>query len=148
MGDNKTKILLLSSSASVPQRATIGSGAYDLRADISCELTILPGEFASIPTGIAIELPKKKYVALIFSRSGMGMKHGVALVNSVGVIDSDYRGEICVGLINHGKEAYTVLPNDRIAQMMFVKSRSMDFETVSKLTSTERGTGGFGSTGI
>ena len=100
-----------------------------------------------IPTGIAIALPSPEYVALIFARSGLGIKHGVAPANCVGVIDSDYRGEIRVGLTNLSDKAYTVAPGDRIAQLAVMPVVQARLEVCDSLDETERGQGGFGSTG-
>ena len=100
-----------------------------------------------IPTGIAIALPSADYVALVFARSGLGIKHGVAPANCVGVIDSDYRGEIMVGLQNSGESDYTVQPSDRIAQLMITPVVQATLEMVDELDDTARGAGGFGSTG-
>lgn len=137
----------LRDSAIIPKYATPGSAAADLYADLAEPVTIEPGEWKVIPTGIAIAPEREDVVALIFSRSGMGAKHGISLANSVGVIDSDYRGEICVSLINHGKSAYTVQPHDRIAQLMFAPIYAAAFTESDSLDETLRGTGGFGSTG-
>lgn len=100
-----------------------------------------------IPTGIAIALPSADYVALVYARSGLGVKHGVAPANCVGVIDSDYRGEIGVGLVNLGSEPYTVQPGDRIAQLMVVPVVQPTVTVTEDLDETDRGAGGFGSTG-
>jgi dUTP pyrophosphatase len=100
-----------------------------------------------IPTGLAIGLPSADYVALIFARSGLGIKHGIAPANCVGVIDSDYRGELMVGLQNSGDTDYTVQPGDRIAQLMVVPVVQVNPQLVEELDDTSRGTGGFGSTG-
>ena len=131
----------------MPAYATDGSAACDLRACIGESVCIGPSEMAAIPTGIAIEPERDDVVSLVFSRSGMGAKHGISLANSVGVIDADYRGEITVSLINHGKEPYTVNPGDRIAQLMFVPVYHAAFEAADALGDTGRGAGGFGSTG-
>ena len=101
----------------------------------------------SIPTGIAIALPSAEYVALVFDRSGLGIKHGIALSNGVGVIDSDYRGEIGVGLVNLSGTPYTVAPGDRIAQLAVVPVVRAALTPVEELDETARGAGGFGSTG-
>ena len=106
-----------------------------------------PRALARIPTGIAIALPSADYVALVFARSGLGIKHGVALSNGVGVIDSDYRGEIRVGLTNLSDVPYTVQPGDRIAQLMVTPVVRPALVQVEELDETQRGTGGFGSTG-
>jgi len=141
----EVKIKKLRENAIIPQYATSGSAAADLHAAIDVPLTIIPGERIAIPTGFAVSF--NEGVALIFGRSGLGTKFGVTLANSVGVIDSDYRGEVHVCLINRGSEPYTVQPNERVAQMMFVPVYIADFIECAELDETERGTGGFGSTG-
>ena len=141
------KIKLLRENAKVPVRASAGAAAYDLCAAIDEDITILPGRLANIPTGIAIEFGDSSLVALVFSRSGHGIKHGVSLANSVGVIDSDYRGEVGVGIINHGSEPFIVSCGDRIAQLMITYSLPFDIEVCDELSDTSRGAGGFGSTG-
>ena len=108
---------------------------------------LAPGGRQGIPTGIAIALPGPEYVALVCSRSGMGARHGITLSNSVGVIDSDYRGELTVGLVNHGDVPYTIQPGDRIAQLMVLPILRPTLTVVEELDETERGSGGFGSTG-
>ena len=112
------------------------------------EAVVIPaGGRKVIPTGIAIALPSPDYVALVFARSGLGIKHGIAPANCVGVIDSDYRGEILVGLQNSGDADYVIQPADRIAQLMVTPVVQADVELVDELDETERGAGGFGSTG-
>ena len=140
----------LSRGMTAPEYATSGSAAVDLRAALEENevLTLAPGERAMIPTGIAISPESKDVVAIIAGRSGLGVKKGVTLSNSIGVIDSDYRGEIAVGLINHGDEPFEVRRGDRIAQMMFVPVYTAAFTTVDTLDETERGAGGFGHTGV
>lgn len=130
-----------------PSYATAGSAAMDLRACIDESVTIPAGERRVIPTGIAIALPSRDYVALLFARSGLGIKKGIALSNGVGVIDSDYRGEIAVGLVNQSQEDYTILPGDRIAQLMIAPVLCPSISFVDSLDETQRGTGGLGSTG-
>ena len=130
-----------------PSYATAGSAAMDLRACIDESVTIPAGERRVIPTGIAIALPSRDYVALLFARSGLGIKKGIALSNGVGVIDSDYRGEIAVGLVNQSQEDYTILPGDRIAQLMIAPVVCPSISFVDSLDETQRGTGGLGSTG-
>ena len=130
-----------------PFYATPGSAAMDLHACLDQPITLLPGGRTVIPTGIAIALPSADYVALVFARSGLGIKQGVCLSNGVGVIDSDYRGEIGVGLVNLGGEAYTVQPADRIAQLMVTPVVQPTVVPADTLDETYRGTGGFGSTG-
>ena len=131
----------------LPQFATPGSAAMDLRACLDGPVTLQAGARAVIPTGLAMALPSADYVALVFARSGLGIKKGVCLSNGVGVIDSDYRGEIAVGLVNLSGEDYTVQPGDRIAQLMVVPVVQPAVTVVDDLDETERGAGGFGSTG-
>ncbi len=100
-----------------------------------------------IPTGLAIEIPSSEYAAFIFARSGLSVKHGIGLLNSVGVIDSDYRGELKVGVINQKRESYTIMPGERIAQLVIMPVSCMPVCEVSELSDTDRGEGGFGSTG-
>ncbi len=140
----------LTRGMTAPEYATQGSAAVDLRAALEEDevLTLAPGERAMIPTGIAISPESKDVVAIIAGRSGLGVKKGVTLSNSIGVIDSDYRGEIAVGLINHGDKPFEVRRGDRIAQMMFVPVYTATFAQVESLDETERGAGGFGHTGV
>ena len=133
--------------AALPQRATSGSAGYDLRACLEEEVTILPGQTVTIPTGLAIDLGSPDRAAFIFARSGLGIKHGVVPGNCVGVIDSDYRGEILVGLHNHSDTPYTIAPGDRIAQMILLPVLTPAVEEVDALEDSDRGAGGFGSTG-
>ena len=130
-----------------PFYATPGSAAMDLHACVDEAVTIPAGGRAVIPTGLAIALPSADYVALVFARSGLGIKHGVAPANCVGVIDSDYRGEILVGLQNSGKSDFTITPGDRIAQMMITPVVQAQIRMTDDLDETKRGAGGFGSTG-
>ena len=130
-----------------PYYASAGAAALDLHACLEEPVTIPAGGRAVIPTGIAIALPSPAYVALIFARSGLGIKRGIALSNGVGVIDSDYRGELRVGLQNSGSEEYTVQPGDRIAQLAVVPVLQVELEQAETLDETERGAGGLGSTG-
>ena len=130
-----------------PYYASPGAAAMDLHACTDEAVTIPAGGRAVIPTGIAIALPSAQYVALVFARSGLGIKHGVAPANCVGVIDSDYRGEIMVGLQNSGESDYTIQPADRIAQLMITPVVQAQVELVDELDDTDRGAGGFGSTG-
>ena len=130
-----------------PFYATAGAAAMDLCACVDAPVEVAPRALVSIPTGIAIALPSADYVALVYARSGLGVKHGVAPANCVGVIDSDYRGEIMVGLQNSGKEDYVIQPADRIAQLMIAPVIQAQVELVDQLDETARGAGGFGSTG-
>ena len=131
----------------LPCFATAGAACMDLCACIDQPVTLAAGERRLIPTGLAIALPSADYVALVFARSGLGIKQGVCLANGVGVIDSDYRGEIGVGLVNLGDSPYTVRPGDRIAQLMVTPVVRPTVVPVSELDETGRGAGGFGSTG-
>ena len=131
----------------LPAFATDGAAAMDLCACIDAPVVIPAGKRTVIPSGIAIALPSPDYVALLFSRSGMGIKSGIRLSNSVGVIDSDYRGEIGVGLHNTSDADYTVNPGDRIAQLMITPVIRPTVTLVDELPASERGAGGFGSTG-
>ena len=134
-------------NAIIPKRATAGSAGLDLCACIDEPLTVKAGERAVIPSGIAIALESSEVVALVFARSGLAIKHGISLSNSVGVIDSDYRGEVCVGIINTSREDYTVNPGERIAQLVLTPVIPAEPVEVESLDETERGAGGFGSTG-
>ena len=142
--------LKLSRGMSAPEYATPGSAAVDLRAALEEDevVTIAPGARALIPTGLSISPESSEYVAVIAARSGLGIKKGISLSNGIGVVDSDYRGEICVGLINHGEEPFEVRRGDRIAQMMFMPVATAAFTVVETLDETARGAGGFGSTGV
>ena len=130
-----------------PFYASEGAAAMDLCACVDAPVEIAPRALVRIPTGIAIALPSADYVALVFARSGLGVKHGVALSNGVGVIDSDYRGEIQVGLTNLSDVPYTVQPGDRIAQLAVMPVVRPVLERAEELDETGRGAGGFGSTG-
>lgn len=133
-------------SAKIPAYATDGSAAVDLCAAIDEPITLAPGERRLIPTGIAISIPKGT-VAILSARSGLSYKKGIAAANGIGVIDSDYRGEIFFSSINLSSEAYTVTPGERICQMMLMPVFAMNFTEVESLDETLRGAGGFGSTG-
>lgn len=141
------KVKKLRENAVIPNRATEFSAGADLYACIDEPITINPSELAKIPTGIAIELPQSDLAAFLFARSGLGVKHGITLSNSVGVVDSDYRGEICVGLCNVSDKPYTIQPNERIAQMVIMPVVLADFIQADELNETKRGEGGFGSSG-
>ena len=140
------KIKRLRPDARIPAYATPGAAAMDLCAACG-EVTIEPGRRVLIPTGIAIELPGPEYVALVFARSSLGAKHGVSLSNGVGVIDSDYRGEVHVGLVNLSDEPYTIAPGERVAQLAVMPVARANIVVTDTLTETQRGAGGFGSTG-
>lgn len=141
------KVKRLRDNARIPVRASAGAAAYDICAAIEQDITILPGQCVNVPTGIAIELAHPGVVALVFSRSGHGIKNCVTLGNSVGVVDSDYRGEILIGLINHGQQPFCVSCGDRIAQLMVTYTIPLEIIECCELSETGRGAGGFGSTG-
>lgn len=141
------KVRRLRESAKLPFRATEGSAGMDLYACIDSPVTLGAGEKAVIPTGIAIELPSAELAAFVFARSGLAIKHGIGLLNGVGVIDSDYRGEICVGVINQLAEPYTIDPDERIAQLVIMPVSLITPVEAQSLDDTARGEGGFGSTG-
>lgn len=135
----------LTDTARLPERQTDGSAGYDLYADIE-ELTLQPGEIRRIPTGIAIAIGDVRVAAFIYARSGIASKFGVCPANCVGVIDSDYRGEIQVPLMNHGKEPFVIRRGDRIAQLLFAPVFLPELVECESLDETARGAGGFGST--
>lgn len=141
------KIKKLNENAVIPKTATGGSAGMDLYACLDSDITLAPGQRALIPTGIAIALESNAYVAYIYARSGLAIKSGITLSNCVGVVDSDYRGEVKVGLINLSDSEYTVKNGDRIAQMVIAPVIMADVQEVSELDETERAAGGFGSTG-
>lgn len=130
-----------------PRFATVGSAAMDLCACIDGDVTIAAGQRAIIPTGIAIALPSAEFVALICARSGLASKFGITMANGVGVIDSDYRGELRVALFNSSDVDYTIHDGDRVAQLMVLPVVQPQLQFVEELDETERGSGGFGSTG-
>ena len=142
--------ILLSRGMEAPAYATEGSAAIDLRAaiDEGTTVKIEPGERALIPTGLAISPETTGVVAIVAARSGLAIKQGICLSNGIGVIDSDYRGEICVGLHNTSRVPFTVNRGDRIAQMMFMPVLSAKLIEAASLDETARGAGGFGSTGV
>ncbi len=129
----------------LPAYATSGSSGIDLRS--AEDLCIPPGEWRAVSTGLRIELPSG-YEAQIRPRSGLALRYGVTVLNSPGTVDSDYRGELKVILINHGKETFEVKRGDRIAQLVIVRVERVDIKEVEELEETERGEGGFGHTGL
>ena len=140
------KIFRMEHNKSVPEYKTQGAAGMDLCAAIDEPITLQPLERKLIPTGLKIEL-EHGYEAQIRPRSGLSIKHGITLINCVGTVDEDYRGEVCVGLVNVSNEPYTIEPQERIAQMVIAKYEQAQIEVVTELSDTERGTGGFGSTG-
>ena len=141
------KYKVLDTRAKVPSYATPGSAAADLCAVLDAPLTLAPMERALVPTGLAIELPGPHSVALVYARSGLSIKHGLCMANGVGVVDSDYRGELKVPMINLGTEPYTIAPGERVAQLCIAPVWQATFVPAATLNETERGEGGFGSTG-
>lgn len=131
----------------MPTYATTGSAGLDLRAILDEPLTLNPGETRLIKTGLAIHLADPGYAALILPRSGLGHKHGIVLGNLVGLIDSDYQGELMVSTWNRGQEAFTIEPMERIAQLVVVPVVQMQMNVVDDFETSDRGVGGFGSTG-
>ena len=143
----QVKYKLLDPRAKAPAYATPGAEAADLCAVLDAPLTLEPGQRAMVPTGLAIELPGPDCVALVYARSGLAIKQGVTLSNCVGVIDSDYRGEIKVGLVNLGAAPVTLAPGERVAQLCIAPVWQATFSPAQELSDTDRGAGGFGSTG-
>jgi dUTP pyrophosphatase len=131
----------------MPAYATPGSAGLDLRACIDTPLMIQPGETHLVPTGLAIHIADPGYAAMILPRSGMGHKHGIVLGNLVGLIDSDYQGQLMVSAWNRGSVAFTLNPMERLAQLVIVPVLQVGFEVVENFADSQRGTGGFGSTG-
>lgn len=141
-------ILRLTETAIIPTRATNGSAGYDLYADIKDSITIMPNKCEKISTGICIEISEYSIVGLVYPRSGLATKFGIILSNCVGVIDSDYRGEIIVSLWNTSDIPYTIRKGDRMAQLVLTPILTPELNEVSKLSQTVRGDGGFGSTNL
>lgn len=140
------KIERLEHNRILPEYKTEGAAGMDLCAAINEPVTLKPLERTLIPTGLKIEL-EHGYEAQIRPRSGMSIKHGITLINCVGTIDEDYRGEVCIPVVNISNEEYTIQPDERIAQMVIAKYEQAEIEVVTELTDTQRGSGGFGSTG-
>lgn len=143
----QVRIQKLDPNAIVPDYATTGAAAMDLHALLDEPFTLAPGARKLIPTGLAIEIPSRDTVCILCARSGLSIKHGVCLANGIGVIDSDYRGEIKVALVNLSDTPYTIAPAERVAQMMFLPVCTATLNVCDALGETERGAGGFGSTG-
>jgi len=148
---NKLQLKILDprigSEIPLPDYATPGSAGMDLRACIDGSLTLMPGETELIPTGIAIHISDPGYAATILPRSGLGHKHGIVLGNLVGLIDSDYQGQLYVSCWNRGNTAFTIDAGDRIAQLVILPVAQVEFETVDEFTDSDRGEGGFGHSG-
>jgi dUTP pyrophosphatase len=141
------KILNQQLSEQLPTYATPGSAGLDLRACIDAPLTLEPGSTHLIPTGLAIHIADPAYAAMILPRSGLGHKHGIVLGNLVGLIDSDYQGELMVSTWNRGSASFVLNPMERLAQLVIVPILQVAFNVVDEFTESERGRGGFGSTG-
>lgn len=131
----------------LPQYATPGSAGLDLRACVDAPVTLKPGDTSLIPSGLAIHLENPEYAAMVLPRSGLGHKHGIVLGNLVGLIDSDYQGQIFVSVWNRGQAEFTIQPMERIAQMIVVPIVQVEFNVVPDFVASSRGEGGFGSTG-
>ena len=131
----------------LPQYATAGAAGLDLRACLNAPLTLMPGDSQLVPSGIAIHIGDPGFAALILPRSGLGAKHGIVLGNLVGLIDSDYQGQVFISVWNRGNAAFTIQPMDRIAQLVVVPVQQVEFDVVEEFNSSYRGAGGFGSTG-
>jgi dUTP pyrophosphatase len=131
----------------LPAHATEGAAGVDLRACLNEKLQLDPGQTALIPTGMAVHIEDPELAAMILPRSGLGHKNGIVLGNLVGLIDSDYQGEIMVSCWNRGSEAFVIEPGVRLAQMVFVPVVQVDFEVVEEFATSRRGAGGFGHTG-
>ncbi len=131
----------------LPQYATPGSAGLDLRACINAAIVLKPGETTLVPSGIAINIANPTYAAMVLPRSGLGHKHGIVLGNLVGLIDSDYQGQIFVSVWNRSQMTFTIQPMERIAQLIVVPVLQVEFKVVAEFAATSRGAGGFGSTG-
>lgn len=140
----KMKVKLVDDRASMPQKATIGAACVDIQSIDGG--TVKAGKAATFRTGLSFEIPEN-FMMMVFSRSGHGFKKGIRLANGTGIIDSDYRGELMVALFNDSDVDFTVAPGDRIAQAVVVPVPELEMELATELSSTERGEGGFGSTG-
>lgn len=141
------KILDVRLNEAMPAYATSGSAGLDLRACLEAAITIQPGETTLIPTGMAIHLADPNYAAMILPRSGLGHKHGIVLGNLVGLIDSDYQGQLFVSCWNRSNTAFVMNPMERMAQLVIVPVVQASFSVVDEFDASERGEGGFGSTG-
>lgn len=138
----------IGSDIPIPTYATEGSAAMDLRACVDSTVELLPRNTALIPTGLAFYIEDNNYAGIILPRSGLGHKHGIILGNSVGLIDSDYQGELMVSLHNNSENKFLINPNDRIAQFLLIPVINIEYNFVDEFKSTERSSGGFGHSGI
>ena len=132
---------------SLPHYATPGAAGLDLRACVEAPVSLAPGQAELVPSGIAIHLADPRYAAIILPRSGLGHKHGIVLGNLVGLIDSDYQGQIMVSVWNRSQSSFTIQPLERIAQLVIVPVLQVEFKVVEDFAASDRGAGGFGSTG-
>lgn len=132
----------------MPEPATLGSAGIDLRACTQESIQLLPGQAELIPTGLAVYIERTDWAGLLLPRSGLGHKHGIVLGNLVGLIDSDYQGQILISCWNRGAHPFTIEPGDRLAQLIFVPVMHPQFKVVSEFTQTQRGDGGFGHSGF
>ena len=131
----------------LPQYGTPGAAGLDLRACLDAPLTLRPGDSQLVPSGIAIHIGDPGFAAIVLPRSGLGAKHGIVLGNLVGLIDSDYQGQVFVSVWNRGQAAFIIQPMDRIAQLVVVPVQQVEFNVVAEFETSARGAGGFGSTG-
>jgi dUTP pyrophosphatase len=147
MNDLDIKIIDPRIKDHLPEYSTPGSAGLDLRACVDTEMSIEPGQTVLVPTGFAINIEDSNYAAIILPRSGLGHKHGIVLGNLVGLIDSDYQGQIMVSVWNRGSETFQIGPMDRIAQLVVIPVVQVKFNLVDDFDESTRGSGGFGSTG-
>jgi dUTP pyrophosphatase len=147
MNDLDIKIIDPRIKDRLPEYSTRGSAGLDLRACVDTEMSIEPGQTVLVPTGFAINIEDSNYAAVILPRSGLGHKHGIVLGNLVGLIDSDYQGQIMVSVWNRGSETFQIGPMDRIAQLVVIPVVQVKFNLVDDFDESTRGSGGFGSTG-
>ncbi len=147
MENETVKIRIISKSGNIPRYETPGSAGFDLPAFLDEPVTLAPGQRMLVPTGIYMELPEG-FEAQVRARSGLAVKHGIGLVNGIGTVDSDYRGELRVPLINWGQEPFTIESGDRIAQVVIARYMRAELEPTDSLSDTQRGEGGFGHTGV
>lgn len=141
------KVKIVTKTGQVPVYETAGSSGMDLRANLTNPIVLKPGDRKLIETGLFVEIPKG-YEAQVRARSGLAIKHGITLINGIGTVDSDYRGELKVPLVNLGNEDFEIKNGDRIAQMIIAKYAQVSWEIVDCLSETDRGAGGFGHTGV
>ncbi len=144
--NKKVKVKIVTKTGDVPKYETAGSAGMDLKADLKTSVTLNPMERQLIPTGLFIELPIG-YEAQVRARSGLSIKYGITLINAIGTVDSDYRGELKVPLVNLGNKPFVIKHGERIAQLVVTKHDIVQWEIVERLEDTDRGSGGFGHTG-